>query len=400
MAGASETRSGSPQGDAPADASDASGQPALKKRRTGGGTSTSSRGVANLTPEQLARKRHNDREAQRAIRERTKNQIDTLNQRIRELEGQQPYQHLQAVLRQKDAVAAENADIRKRLESVVAVIQPILHASSGLNGIHSSIFIKKKRARRDSSAYTCVELAAAAERSPLVPHPVDPRAFNSTLAEIAAASPNGVESPGGADTSRPWGFPGNAPTSHVRQYATENAFDERMGVDFLLENNGQQRAVDPQLVSPVRYNVLCANGIGQHAPLLEPFSTLPRICPPTCPLDALALDFMADRRTRAAAGATSKELVGPAYPNFTAVVYPDRIVEAHPLSNLFTDIVRTFPDISGLPEKVAIIYSMFLVTRWLVEPTQENYERMPEWMMPQPTQLFVPHPFWTEYIPW
>ena len=35
-------------------------------------TSSSSRGVANLTPEQLAKKRANDREAQRAIRERTK----------------------------------------------------------------------------------------------------------------------------------------------------------------------------------------------------------------------------------------------------------------------------------------------------------------------------------------
>ena len=106
------------------------GQP-NKKRRAG----PHPRGVANLTPEQLSRKRANDREAQRAIRERTKNQIDRLNQRIRDLESQQPYHDLQVVLREKDAIQAENVDIRKRLESVLGIIQPILRASSGLNGM-------------------------------------------------------------------------------------------------------------------------------------------------------------------------------------------------------------------------------------------------------------------------
>jgi TolA-binding protein len=96
-----------------------------KKRRTAG-TGTSSRGVANLTPDQLAKKRANDREAQRAIRERTKNQIGNLEKRIRELESQQPYQELQHVLRQKELVEAENADIKKRLSSVLSLIHPIL----------------------------------------------------------------------------------------------------------------------------------------------------------------------------------------------------------------------------------------------------------------------------------
>jgi Na+-transporting NADH:ubiquinone oxidoreductase subunit NqrC len=94
-----------------------------KRRKT---TSSSSRGVANLTPDQLAKKRANDREAQRAIRERTKNQIEGLEKKIRELTSQQPYQELQHVLRQREAVEAENADIKKRLTSVLSLIQPIL----------------------------------------------------------------------------------------------------------------------------------------------------------------------------------------------------------------------------------------------------------------------------------
>jgi hypothetical protein len=130
--------------DAPEDAQDdTESQPAGSKRRRTGGppTTASSRGVANLTPEQLARKRANDREAQRAIRERTKNQIDRLNQRIRELESQQPYHDLQVVLREKDAIQAENADIRKRLESVVSIIQPVLRTAGGLNGECSCVVV-------------------------------------------------------------------------------------------------------------------------------------------------------------------------------------------------------------------------------------------------------------------
>jgi hypothetical protein len=100
-----------------------------KKRKA----TTSGRGVATLTPEQLEKKRANDREAQRAIRERTKNQIESLETRIRELESQQPFQELQAVIRQKQAIQAENEEIRRRLSSIISIIQPILGAQ-GLTG--------------------------------------------------------------------------------------------------------------------------------------------------------------------------------------------------------------------------------------------------------------------------
>lgn len=93
-------------------------------------STTGSRGVTSLTPEQLTKKRANDREAQRAIRERTKNQIESLERRVRELTSQQPYQELQVVLRQKEALQIENDEIRRRLESALAILQPILNAES------------------------------------------------------------------------------------------------------------------------------------------------------------------------------------------------------------------------------------------------------------------------------
>ena len=89
----------------------------LKRKRgtVGSNSSSSSRGVANLTPEQLERKRANDREAQRAIRERTKNQIESLNREIQELKSQQPYLDLQLAIRQKESIKAENDELRRRM---------------------------------------------------------------------------------------------------------------------------------------------------------------------------------------------------------------------------------------------------------------------------------------------
>lgn len=98
-----------------------------KKRR---GPTSSSRGVANLTPSQLAKKRENDREAQRAIRERTKTQIEKLERTIRELTIQQPYQELQHAIQQKEAVEAENRDIKRRLFAILDLIQPLLHGQN------------------------------------------------------------------------------------------------------------------------------------------------------------------------------------------------------------------------------------------------------------------------------
>lgn len=103
----------------------------VQRRRT---STTGSRCVAKLTPEQLAKKRQNDREAQKAIRERTKTQIENLERRIRELTEQKPYQELQDVIRQKEAVEAENEDIRRRLASVLSIVQPLCQ-SNNLTGM-------------------------------------------------------------------------------------------------------------------------------------------------------------------------------------------------------------------------------------------------------------------------
>ena len=133
---------------------------------------------------------------------------------------------------------------------------------------------------------------------------------------------------------------------------------------------------------------------------LPVYSTLVLNIGPTCPLDGILLDFLAERRQRGIEGESPQKLTGPAYPSFASLLKPERSLYSHPLSRVFTDILSTFPDIATPPERVAVLYVMFLVMRWQISPTKENHDRLPEWVKPRPSQLFTPHPAWIDHLPW
>jgi serine phosphatase RsbU (regulator of sigma subunit) len=74
------------------------------------------RSVSTLTPAQLARKRANDREAQRAIRARTKEHIERLESEIDELRGMQNRdQAVQELLRRNRALEDELNRLRESM---------------------------------------------------------------------------------------------------------------------------------------------------------------------------------------------------------------------------------------------------------------------------------------------
>lgn len=112
---------------------------AKRKRTSTAATASSNRGVAHLTPEQLERKRANDREAQRAIRERTKNHIDRLNREIETLKNSNPYKELQAVIKSREAVEAENRELKRRIAEFLGGVKTFLETGDGPDhGEHGS----------------------------------------------------------------------------------------------------------------------------------------------------------------------------------------------------------------------------------------------------------------------
>ncbi|KAE8352723.1 hypothetical protein BDV28DRAFT_134612 [Aspergillus coremiiformis] len=388
------------------------GGPAGRKRKL---NSTSARGVANLTPEQLAKKRANDRQAQRAIRERTKAHIDALEQRVRELSSQKPFLDLQAVLKQNEAIRTENREIRQGLKAILDVVQPLVG--------------KQDAPSSSKSDHSCNPPVSAA--APPGTHSVPPLCttppFTQSTSYFGDSRPTSVEASARIETSSSThsapllsAIRGDSATNgasasfriafdyqrHNLTHGLDFGNDERMGFSFLLDASQQVPKVEGFRRSSGNFHTPPMNLYPSpiHGSMagesLPAYMTPIRNIAPTCTLDAILLDFLHHRQREAASGVPKQKLVGPLYPSVSSLLNPERGAYSHPLSKVFTDILRTFPDISSLPEQVAVLYSMFLLMRWQIYPTPENYDRLPEWLTPRPSQILTSHPAWIDYLPW
>lgn len=177
-------------------------------------------------------------------------------------------------------------------------------------------------------------------------------------------------------------------------------------LDPALQNNidpALQSAIDPALSSSSS-NHPHTNGHHQQShptttsSSQQPQHAIPiKNCAPTCPLDNLLLDFLHERRQRAAEGFPTQEIIGPRYPSVSSLLNP--LKESHPLSKVFIEILHTFPTISQLPERVATLYVMFLIMRWQIHPSADNYDRLPDFVRPSAAQLCNAHPAWVDHLP-
>ncbi|KAI3341548.1 hypothetical protein F4824DRAFT_317397 [Ustulina deusta] len=402
-----------------------------KKRRTGG---PGSRGVANLTPEQLAKKRANDREAQRAIRERTKNQIEALENRIRELTAQKPYQELQKAIRQKEAAEAKIVELKARMASVVALIQPLLSsdtaagAFASLGPTHDSTQPTQQQEQRQQLSSYSAHNSSTSGGEPTPHSGVDSFRHSQALPQSSSRLDLGAHQV--KISNQQWND----------RVPNLNVGGEHIRLDFLLHPsqrlnrmqtgvNGAQDSSEYQHL-PMKHDCSIATHFGSSnntpmsssSPLPPPTqqpqsieyapdpSNPPQMpwvgadppikhVPATCPLDQVLLDFMQERRQRAAEGVPTREVVGPEYPSIFSLLNPTDGLRSHPVSKVFTDIISKFSAICRVPEKVAVLYVMFIVMRWHISPTQENYNLLPLFVRPLDIQCSTPHPAWIDYLP-
>ncbi|XWX00830.1 hypothetical protein V2A60_008852 [Cordyceps javanica] len=446
-----------------------------KKRKL----AASGRGVANLTPEQLAKKRANDREAQRAIRERTKNQIQTLERRIEELTGLQPYQELQAAIDAKVAAERENAEIRQQLATIIGMLRPLIGqlpentfagAAAGAGAAAQQQPKSNSTAELDRRTHSppaggqptptstsggvsgsdiangqhhaAQRLSDLDQQREQLRHGLDMGPERLGLGFLldarhqvsrihGAAAPATGDSPltyrypafytqqhaSGADNVSPGASTTASTTSRAPpqwQPGSASSYNNAFPSGYPYRRPHVPAATTGDYDDDDHYNDEDAGsnadeaievagsgaGAGGTTTTIPRYAAPVRTTPPTCPLDALLLDFLQERRQRTAEGQPAHEVLGPRYPSVSSLLNPAHSARAHPLSRVFTDILAKFPDISGLPERVAVLYVMFLIMRWQVAPTRANYERLPVWARPLRAQLRdPPHPAWIDHLP-
>lgn len=94
----------------------AGGRSNSKRKRSGKNLQPGPRTVQNLTKEQLERKRENDRQAQRAIRTRTKIHIKELQDELEALRQNGDPQRIAELVQERDRLVRENRALKEELQ--------------------------------------------------------------------------------------------------------------------------------------------------------------------------------------------------------------------------------------------------------------------------------------------
>ncbi|KAF3183837.1 hypothetical protein TWF106_009565 [Orbilia oligospora] len=378
--------------------------PGLPKKKT------RSRTISSLTAEQLARKRAHDRDAQRAIRTRTKNQITSLESKLKELENE------------KGEWEFKTSELRKELENALDALDSIKR-----NGIQPP----PVPGSTTSSGIVARPGLALSSKSPVsvraesVGHPGYVESEHGS--DNIALSSNGKDTPAGAmslDFVCHGGFKPNG-YRQIQDQPYEYTARKRSLADLTssASSDGMYLSGYPvvrNFQAEIRRRISGAQSLLTSSPVSTVYSipsvqypgtycvranghweVMPRHLPPTCILDRVYLEFLEEQaRLHRVNGTPLSVLAGPPQPDITFIVSPGSRPPRNGLTQVMAAIVDTFGDLVELPERVAIVYVLYIWMRWAINPTQESYDNMPEYIKPRPSQLFTARPIWFDHMPW
>lgn len=116
-----------------------------------------------------------------------------------------------------------------------------------------------------------------------------------------------------------------------------------------------------------------------------------------CQLDSVLLGLIESSRQHLQ---ESGELPETSFPSIKSLLNPAARDAQNPISNALGQHGKVSMAIPGSPERVACLYYLSLLVRWLVHPTRRNFEAMPDFLKPIDEQLQKPHPIWVDTVVW
>ncbi|KAI0451671.1 hypothetical protein F5B21DRAFT_527604 [Xylaria acuta] len=386
------------------------------------------RSVSTLTPSQLARKRANDREAQRAIRARTKEHIENLEREIDELRSQQSRdQTVRDLLGRNRALEEEVKQLRESLG--------IRTARPGLpypNSYHSS------SSHQSSYGHSTPEFPMVSD---LPPYSNVHDTTNVWPSSVPCSLPSTVSSPSSPAAPDEYAnnyFPPNTssailerssmpPTIHSPAVSCitngDMGFDDvksatsRVWMPATDRHRAHLSNVPPTTVERVPGVLLGIPGNNSVQHSSPSYQEVPLLTSDTsCQDDALIMGYIADCRRLAdlAGGQSHREVIlGPHRPNMRPLLH----AHGHLLGSLglqgpqtqttpcypLVDIATSIFDANNLElplERVGGFLLFRTLVAWLVQPTRDTFIGLREILPPQPNQQTIPHPQWMDFIFW
>ncbi|KAI1199448.1 hypothetical protein F5X97DRAFT_121176 [Nemania serpens] len=402
-------------------------KPATDKTKVGKRKGT--RSVSTLTPSQLARKRANDREAQRAIRARTKEHIENLEREIDELRSHQSRdQTVRDLLGRNRALEEEVRRLRESLG--------IRNAGPGL--------------QYPSSAYagSSSQPSPYGNSTPEYPIMSDLPPYGSVHdptsvwpASVPCSLPSTVSSPSSPSAPEDYGnnyFPPNTSSAILERSSMppglnspaascittgEIGFDDvksatsRVWMPTTDRHRTHLPHVPPVTMERVPRVLLSVPGNNLARRPGPSYWEIPVLTSSACCQDdALISGYIADcrRSTDPTGGQPNREVVmGTHNPN----VRPLLQAHGHLLGSLglqgpqaqagpdypLINIATSLLDGNGLElplERVGVFLLLKALIAWLVQPTRDTYTGLRQIFPPQPNQQIIPHPIWMDCILW
>ncbi|TVY37774.1 hypothetical protein LOCC1_G006241 [Lachnellula occidentalis] len=409
--------------------------PAVEAEPRKKGSRGGKRSVTHLSKAQLARKRANDREAQRNIRQRTKEHIETLEKKVKELEEYNRSGSMDRVIKRNKELEEEVENLRSQiaLQQSPPITADNPQGTTTPDDMTDEMLIPRKGS---------LEWSPESEPCPwpgAVSH--DIVGSNGTYAsstsqqyppESAALSYNnqemGVSQQIPTSTAAPvWSLGSSSNGSTVTQSISIEA-NRDIKEDPVVFCNPSQPISQPLSQStpawtslptafsqPSRFTDLQPSGFTnvleqptisnatcwQSQPSIYAWQISTKLKAPVTITDQLFINVIQSQRHLVWHGGDTED--GVEYPSVNILF--NQPGSFKPPSSL-TEIMARYSAILShrgfplIPEKLASFMCMYRFVQWQISPTYETYKRLHDWQTPRPCQLIVPHPAWMDLPPW
>ncbi|KAI1840612.1 hypothetical protein JX265_004532 [Neoarthrinium moseri] len=385
------------------------------------GSFPGTRSVSTLTPAQLARKRANDREAQRAIRARTKEHIENLERELEELRSTQNRDEtVQDLLRKNRALEEELHRLRENMGI----------AAGGPRGFYPPSYqspTPRHTAPGPASDYPGVDMNAYDSMH---------NSSDGWPSVVPGTIPSTVSSPSSSGATDDIGstyFPTSAPSildrpglSSAMNSPTVSCISGKTGFDDIKP---EVRHRVPATQHPLSSSSLPATSAMEHVPHVLPgvsnsmnnfggaayWETPGLITPPLDHSETLLAGYIHDCRrlvTMAGVSPHPEVIFGPACPNIRrliethwnlASIVQQTPLPASPPPHPLVELASTIFDNENLAMTLERLGTFVLFQRilaWLIQPTQDTYNALGDYFIPRPSQRTTPHSQWVDLLLW
>jgi hypothetical protein len=364
------------------------------------------RSVTHLSTAQLQRKRANDREAQRNIRQRTKEHIENLEKKVKELEENNRSSSMDRVLQRIKELEAENEKLKIQAAATQAghvLPSPIPTELPGELVMSRKINLDwVPEPSSPNNWHTPYHQPLEAHNTPVI----DPRYTGRTNQSFHNAPPAiayEVEEPESKSVA-----------TSILTPAWEDAMvfgqpPQALAQPFhpVFDKPSRFSDVPPAgftnlINQPTFTNTTC----WQSQPSVYAWQFSTKLKAPVTMVDQLMFNVIHSQRHLALhSNLSGEDLLGPNLPCVNVLFHQVVPVSTKPPANL-TEVMSRYAEVLSsrgfalVPEKLASFMCMYRFVQWQISPTFQTFSKLHAWQAPEPAQIEIPHPAWMDLPPW